>query len=134
MELQECCVLNVPCHLLIPEMVTGNEAVENPLCSLMLCRLLNTFQSALDEVSIIALPTQHSIAVTGPQGQAAAQRYVRLQSFYDPAKGKELTTRTCPHSVGNLHLHAPCPTLYSVGEIEGPYQPYTHFFGSQRFW
>lgn len=60
----------------------------------MLCRLLNTFQSTLDEVSIIALPTQHSIAATGPQGQAAAQRYVRLQSFYDPAKGKELLLYT----------------------------------------
>lgn len=54
------------------------------LCVVLLCRLLNTFQSTLDEVSIIALPPNHS---TGTASQAAAQRCVRLQSFYDPAKG-----------------------------------------------
>jgi hypothetical protein len=54
------------------------------VCVVLLCRLLNTFQSTLDEVSIIALPPNHS---TGTASQAAAQRCVRLQSFYDPAKG-----------------------------------------------
>jgi hypothetical protein len=64
--------------------------------------LLNTFQSTLDEVSIIALPAQHSTA--GAVGQAAAQRCVKLQSFYDPAKGTPpqhhpwLCSRTCWHA------------------------------------
>lgn len=68
------------------------------LLSALSCRLLNTFQSTLDEVSIIALPAQQSTAGTG--GQAAAQRCVKLQSFYDPAKGK----------AQHMHaLHIPVP-------------------------
>lgn len=52
-----------------------------------LARLLNTFQSTLDEVSIIALP-QYATAGTAGAQLPAAQRYVKLQSFYDPAKGE----------------------------------------------
>jgi hypothetical protein len=75
---------------------------------LLPCRLLNTFQSTLDEVSIIALPAQHSTA--GTVGQAAAQRCVKLQSFYDPAKGTPpqhrpwLYPRTCLHAAAVIWL------------------------------
>lgn len=75
--------------LLAARLFTSPGALVAPLC-----RLLNTFQSTLDEVSIIALPPNHS---TGTASQAAAQRCVRLQSFYDPAKGV-LGTET-KHSV-----------------------------------
>lgn len=56
------------------------------------CRLLNTFQSTLDEVSIIALPAHQATAATGGGQAAAAQRCVKLQSFYDPAKGEQQWT------------------------------------------
>lgn len=50
------------------------------------CRLLGTFQSTLDEITIIAQPEQepqHSTAAAA----AAARRSVQIKSFYDPAKG-----------------------------------------------
>jgi hypothetical protein len=47
-------------------------------------RLLNTFQSTLDEVTIIALPEQN-----GTADAAAVQKAVKIQSFYDPAKGEQ---------------------------------------------
>jgi len=49
-------------------------------------RLLNTFQSTLDEVTIIALPEQQQ---NGTADAAAVQKAVKIQSFYDPAKGEQ---------------------------------------------
>uniref|UniRef100_A0A383VQ33 Uncharacterized protein n=1 Tax=Tetradesmus obliquus TaxID=3088 RepID=A0A383VQ33_TETOB len=61
-----------------------------PVCvvaeSAELNRLLGTFQSTLDEITIIAQPEQepqHSTAAAA----AAARRSVQIKSFYDPAKG-----------------------------------------------
>ncbi|KAF8072554.1 RAD9A [Scenedesmus sp. PABB004] len=51
-------------------------------------KLLNTFQSTLDEVTIIAQPDQQHQPHDGTAAAAAAaQRAVQIQSFYDPAKG-----------------------------------------------
>lgn len=78
------------------------------LCTTLPCRLLNTFQSTLDEITIIALPEQPQL--DGTAGAAAAvQRSVRIQSFYDPAKG------ACAH----VHLLSRMPVRRIGGTQRG---------------
>jgi hypothetical protein len=48
--------------------------------------LLGTFQSTLDEITIIAQPEEEQHDSTAAAA-AAARRSVQIKSFYDPAKG-----------------------------------------------
>jgi hypothetical protein len=50
------------------------------------CRLLGTFQSTLDEITIIAQP-EEELQDSTASAAAAARRSVQIKSFYDPAKG-----------------------------------------------
>jgi hypothetical protein len=58
----------------------------------LLCRLLGTFQSTLDEITIIAQPEEEPQDSTAAAA-AAARRSVQIKSFYDPAKGVQLSVR-----------------------------------------
>jgi hypothetical protein len=50
------------------------------------CRLLGTFQSTLDEITIIAQPEEEPQDSTAAAA-AAARQSVQIKSFYDPANG-----------------------------------------------
>jgi hypothetical protein len=61
------------------------------------CRLLSTFQSGLEEVTLLATPPQHA-------SLAAGFKALQLQSFLDPEKGVGcgLPSSTAAHSVATL--------------------------------
>eukprot|EP00775_Hariotina_reticulata_P012101 gene12101-12240_t len=63
-------------------------------------KLLNTFQSTLDEVTIMALPEQQQ---NGTADAAAVQKAVKIQSFYDPAKGASSSSL---HTALSLDSHS----------------------------
>jgi hypothetical protein len=55
-------------------------------CCCCLYRLLNTFQSSLEEVTIIAQPEAAQLE-SAAGARAAAEHAVQIQSYYDPCKG-----------------------------------------------
>ncbi len=90
-----------------------------PAPGLAACRLLGSFQSSLDEITIIALPESNEAAngdaaanggFGGAGGTQQRQRAVQIQSFFDPAKG--VWVRACCYlrivcsciHAGNAHI------------------------------
>jgi hypothetical protein len=77
------------------------------------CRLLGTFQSTLDEITIIAQPEEEPQDSTAAAA-AAAWRSVQIKSFYDPAKGMELCATLLRAVTGRIQGEAAAADMPSL--------------------